>query len=340
MKTVDLQALPAPPSLMSALMAGFDAIANHIGLILFPVVLDLFLWFGPHLSLARLIDNLLNHMSSLPGADASGTADLLSISNQFWTMIAQRLNLLSVLRSYPVGIPSLMTSLQPVQTPSGSPVTFYIPSVLGVIGVWVLLTIFGLVGGTFYYGVVAQAALAGKVQWRLIFSGLPWSSLQVLSLALFWIALLLGISIPGSCVLALVSLTGLTAGTVGIFILAGLLIWILFPLLLSAHGIFVNRRKMWASVRDGMRLTRLTLPSTGLLFLIIIVLNEGLGLLWSVPGEASWLTIIGVMGHAFVTTALLATTFIYYRDADRWVQKILLQAKLKSGASAGIAEQR
>jgi hypothetical protein len=332
MKTVDLQALPAPPSLMSALMAGFDAIANHIGLILFPIGLDLFLWLGPHLSLARLIENMLNQMSALPGADTAGTADLLSISSQFWTLVAQRLNLLSVLRSYPVGIPSLMTGLQPVQTPSGSPITLYLPSLIGVIGVWMLLTFIGLIGGTLYYGVVAQAALAGKVQWRLMFSRLPWSSVQVLSLALFWIALLLGISIPGSCVLALVSLTGLTAGSVGIFILAGLLIWILFPLLLSAHGIFVNRRKMWVSVRDGMRLTRLTLPSTGVLFLIIIVLNEGLGLLWSVPGEASWLTLIGVMGHAFVTTALLAATFIYYRDADRWVQKMLLQAKLKSVA--------
>jgi hypothetical protein len=330
MKTVDSQALPAPPSLMTALMAGFDAIANHISLILFPIGLDLLLWLGPHLSLARLIENMINQMAALPGSDAAGTADLLRLSNEFWTLVANRLNLLSVLRSYPVGIPSLMTSLQPVQAPLGSPVTVNVPSLAGMAGLWLLLTFLGLIGGTLYYGVVAQAALAGKVEWGLNLARLPWASLQVISLALFWLALLLGISIPGTCALTLVSLTGMTAGRLGIIILGGLLIWLIFPLLLSAHGIFVNRRKMWISVRDGMRLTRLTLPSTGLLFLIIIVLNEGLGLLWRVPGEVSWLTMVGVMGHAFVATALLAATFIYYRDADRWVQKMLLQAKLKS----------
>jgi hypothetical protein len=41
------------------------------------------------------------------------------------------------------------------------------------------------------------------------------------------------------------------------------------------------------------------------------------------PEETSWLSLVGVAGHAFVTTGLLAASFIYYRDADRWVKAIL-----------------
>jgi hypothetical protein len=37
-----------------------------------------------------------------------------------------------------------------------------------------------------------------------------------------------------------------------------------------------------------------------------------------------------VGGHAFIATSLLATYFIYYRDASRWRQRVIQQAKLSS----------
>jgi NhaP-type Na+/H+ or K+/H+ antiporter len=85
---------------------------------------------------------------------------------------------------------------------------------------------------------------------------------------------------------------------------------------------------MWVSVREGMRLSRLTVNRTSLLFLVILILGEGLNMLWRVPDETSWLTIVGILGHGFVTTALLAASFVYYRDGERWVEHILIQARL------------
>jgi hypothetical protein len=64
------------------------------------------------------------------------------------------------------------------------------------------------------------------------------------------------------------------------------------------------------------------------LFLIIFVLGEVLNTLWRVPQETSWLTLVGILGHGFVTTSLLAASIIYYRDGVRWVDHILLQARL------------
>ena len=72
-----------------------------------------------------------------------------------------------------------------------------------------------------------------------------------------------------------------------------------------------------------MVMTRMTLPTTSLFFLSILAISEGLNILWRVPPENSWLTLIGVGGHAFITTALLAASFIYYRDADLWTQEAL-----------------
>ncbi len=327
MKTVESQALPAPPSLIAALMAGFDAITNHVELVLFPVALDLLLWLGPHLRLSRLIEGFVQQMQAVPGMDTPEAAEVLSLSQEIWSLLAERLNLLSVLRTYLVGIPSLMVSRQPIAHPLGTPQMLEIPNMFIAVSLGLILIVLGLVGGTLYFILVAQAGLSGEVDWRSALSQWPWASSQVLLLALFWIVILVGISIPGSCLITLVSLGGASLGSIGIFLYIGIAVWFLFPLLFSSHGIFVKQRKMWVSVKEGIRLTRLTVITTGLLFLVIVVLNEGLDVLWRVPAEASWLTAVGVAGHGFVTTALLAASFIYYRDADLWVQDVLQRIK-------------
>lgn len=333
MKTANNQVLPAPPSLMIALKAGFDAVTNHVGLILIPVAFDLFLWLGPHLKLERLITRLMDQMFSLPGMDATETVETVRLGQEVWSLVAERLNLFSILRSYPVGIPSLMASGQPVNTPLGIPFLWEASSPVVVLGLTLLFTLTGLGIGTFYFLLVAQASLSGEIHWRQTFGQWPRSTLQVFLLALFWIVLLIGISIPSSCIFTAVSLSGLAVGQIGIFLLGGFILWMLFPLLFSTHGIFVYQIKMWESVKESIRLTRMTLPKTALFFLGVLLISEGLDVLWSTPEENSWLTLIGVAGHALVTTSLLAASFVYYRDAGRWVNWMLKQAQLSSPAT-------
>jgi hypothetical protein len=55
-----------------------------------------------------------------------------------------------------------------------------------------------------------------------------------------------------------------------------------------------------------------------------------LDLLWGVPTEASWLLLLGILGHAFVTTGLLASSFVYYRDALRWIREMVKLRELKT----------
>jgi hypothetical protein len=87
---------------------------------------------------------------------------------------------------------------------------------------------------------------------------------------------------------------------------------------------------MFASVKASFRLTRYTLPTTGLFFLMVLLISKGLDLLWQVPPQTSWLTLIGLVGHAFIVTGLLAASFVYYRDAGYWVDHLLQQTNLTS----------
>jgi len=328
MKSASSRALPAPPSLIKALLAGFDSVANHIGLIAFPILLDLLLWFGPHLRLKNLIDSLADEMFAMPGLDAPETSDMIRLASEFWGLLAERMNILFFLRSFPVGVPSLMVSRQPIATPSGEPMMVEVTSIAGVLGLVIVASLLGLSVGALYFALVAQAAVNGEVDVRHALSQWPWDAFQVVTLALFWLAVLVAITIPGICVITALSLGGPLVSRLGIFLYAGVVLWSLMPLFLSPHGIFINQRPMWESVKQGARLTRLTLMKTSLLFLIIFALGEGLDLLWSVPEEDAWLSVVGIAGHAFVVTGLLAGSFVYYRDAQRWVQKFLQTLKL------------
>ena len=155
-----------------------------------------------------------------------------------------------------------------------------------------------------------------------------WSSLQVISLALALVILYIVVSVPSSCAIYAIGLIGLPLGQFTFFLYFAVILWLAFPLIFSAHGIFVNHNNALVSVQRSMVLTRMTLPSTSLFFLSILAISEGLNIVWRVPPENSWLTLIGVSGHAFIASALLAASIIYYRDADTWTQETLRLMKL------------
>ncbi len=324
MKTIDSQTLPAPPRLIATLVAGFDTITNHIALILFPIMLDLFLWLAPHLRLKWLIDVLASGavFQSLSADTDAETAAMLQSAQELWSLIAERFNLLAALRSYPVGIPSLMASVFPVETPIGSPFNIDVASLGIALLLFLVLTIAGLIVGTLYFSMVAQAVLSGEGYWRRSLAEWPRASLQVVLLALGWVVLFVGMSIPAGCAISIAAVGGISAGQCGILLYAGFLLWIIFPLIFSSHGIFVNRHKVWPSIKQGIRISHMTLPTTSLFFLSIFLLTQGLDVLWRVPPEDSWLMLVGLTGHAFVTTGLLAASFIYYRDAGQWMQSL------------------
>ena len=326
----DVQAITAPPNLIKALRSGFDAITNHIGLILLPMAMDLFLWFGPHLGVKTLIESLLQQISSVSVSSGGEAQEALQLSQAYWAEAAQQINLFAILRTLPVGLPSLMASRQPITTPLGNPQTWQVTSLGAVMGIWILLSLVGLVVGTFYFMAVAQASLGEKISWRETFANWPAASLKVLLLALLWLGLLVAISLPASCLVTVVALSGLGGGMLPFLIMGGIALWLFFPLIFSPHGIFANQRTMWGSVSDSVRLTRMTLPTTGLLLIVVLVISEGTDLLWNIPEEASWLTLLALTGHSFITTGPLAASFVYYRDATRWAQRLIQQTKLSS----------
>ncbi|MFZ6026921.1 MAG: hypothetical protein ACOYYS_04330 [Chloroflexota bacterium] len=317
MNASDPKLAVAYPNFFRSLLTGFDRISRHAWLALFPIALDLWLWLGLHIPVTTMIRSLNEQLTDVAGLDVAQGGELIEASQEIWQMLAERFNLMIALRAYPVGIPSLMAGRLAVESPVGTPFTWEVYSIPGALLVWVALSILGLILGTLYYHLVAQATLADATNLRAALAAWPRNALRVLGVALALVLLYLLVTLPASCLMVVASLGGL--GQCVTFLYVVFLAWLLFPFFLSGHGIFVYGDGTSVSVARGARVARLLAVPTSLLVLTILASTQLLDVLWNVTAESSWLTLLGIVGHAFVTTGLLAGTFIYYQAADLWV---------------------
>src|SRR4030067_3813539 len=103
-----------PPMIvvLAALARGFDRIAANPVLILPPLVLDGMLWLGPHLGLERLFRLAAAELVGSLAADP-GWQERAGVLRDTLLQFGTRFNLLSMLRTFPVGVPSLTAGALP-----------------------------------------------------------------------------------------------------------------------------------------------------------------------------------------------------------------------------------
>jgi hypothetical protein len=296
--------LPPPPGLISTLLRGFDSIANHIVVILPPILLDLFLWFGPHLRMKGFLQPFIQQMPALAKAFPS--------------------NLPMFLRTFPVGATSLLSLQMPGQTPLGVPVSLDAGSFLGVLSWALLLALIGWLVGALYYHWISG----------VVFQPMPrslWKSMQqTVYLSLIWLGLICVFGLPAFLLVSAISFFSPLLGQIMFFAGALLLVWLIMPIFFSVHGIFTLQLDAFRSILGSLRMVRFTLPNTGLFLLVFVLINTGLNFLWNTPSDNSWWLLVGITGHAFVSTALLAASFIYYRDINAWLAVVFEQLQKRT----------
>lgn len=315
--------IPRPPGLIASFTKGFDTIANNVTVIVFPVILDLFLWLGPHLRLKQLLEPLIAQFSSLAAPASSVALDPAQVQ-QVWTQFLDQFNLFSLLRTFPVGITSLMSGRMPIQTPFGAPVDLETGSFLSVMGWWLLLAICGwIIGGLYFHWVSAVALKPPK-------RSLLQSLMQTVLLSVIWLSILFIFGLPVFLIFSVLALISPLLAEAALLIFALLSLWLALPVFFSPHGIFTYQQNAWMAILNSLRMVRFTLPASGMFLFSTIIISQGLDFLWRTPPEDSWLTLIGIAGHAFISTAILATSFIYYRDVNAWLQAMADQLKTQT----------
>lgn len=321
------QVTASPPRLIPSLGAGFNAVANNVSLILLPIVVDLLLWLGPHVRLRNLLgsayhawnERTLAALASLGSPVPPEVMEALHQSELSWNLIFEKFNFLGVLRTWPVGVPSLVSFRQVVASPLDRMAEYEVPTFLMAAGIWLLLIVFGIFLGTFYFNAVARFSGDQPVPFSVHL--LVGQFVQTLLLTLILALVLVIISVPLVIVLGIAALINTGLVQVVVFGMTFLLLWLLLPLFFSPHGIFMRQSGARDAVFQSMRLSRLFAPGTGLMVLLIVVIGQGMNIIWLLPKWDSWMVLVGITGHAFISSGLLAATFVYYGQGLDWLEE-------------------
>ena len=318
--------IPPPPGLIRSLASGFNAVATHILVIAMPVLFDLFLWLGPHLRIKALLQPFVDQLPNLLASPLVANMPDPQTVLQAWTDFLNHFNLFSVLHTFPVGVSTLMSLQMPLQTPLGTPPGLEVGSALGLVACWVLLIVLGwLLGGLYYLWVSAVTLnLEGRSLWQ--------SLGQTVLLSVIWTALLFVFGLPAFILFSIMAVISSILAEVALFIFAVLALWLVMPIFFSPHGIFTYQQNAFRAILNSLRMVRFTLPNTGLFLLVFLLIGQGFDFLWRTPAENTWLTLVGIAGHAFISTALLAASFIYYRDMNAWLKAVF--EKLRAQATS------
>lgn len=322
MLNTDSQVKIRHPRLIPSLVEGFNTIASQIHLILFPVVIDLLLWFGPLVRVKNLLMPMMMRAAEISGAAYGEQGnEIVKSSNELWSVLLEGFNLLFGIRTYPIGIPSLMISQGAHRNPLGAMRVIEVGSIDSAVLLVLVLSIAGVILGSLYFALVARAASkeSGSINIASFFQ----STGQSIVLSLLLVTAFIVLGLPALCLMSSMVLFLPALGTLPFMVFGLLLVWVMLPLAFSPHGIYLGGLNASRSIVTSIKLVRSLMSGAGMFFIMVIMLGYGLDALWSTPGVESWMMLVGIFGHGFISSCLLASTFVFYRDGIKWLGEIL-----------------
>lgn len=299
------------PAAFGAIRAGFELTTRAWWLIIVPLALDLLYWLGPRLRVAALFDRSLQEAVA-----AAGSAAALGLQPEALTRLTELvggMNLVTLLSIPLWGVPALMSGATPTE----------IPVVAAAVEVadwgqffsyYALLTAAGVLLSALYFGLVTRAVRGEAFAWGGVLR--DW-----LPNALRLGAMLLTLAIVVLLMLFPIALIAVVAGAFGpalaavVAVTGSILItWTVIFVTFGLQALFLQRLAPLAALLAGVRFLQQQVGAALPLLLIIFLINMFGVTLWRRADDGSWLTMISLVGHAFVATAMFVSLFVFYRD--------------------------
>jgi hypothetical protein len=296
---------------IESIWRGFEIVRGRLWLIVPSVLLDLFLWLGPHLSLRPLMESFIGRFSD-PTNPAAATAEASLRA------FGEQLNLFSLLSPGPLGVPRLM-GMQGTLSPAQDSIALLDLTSLWQFGlVLILLPLVGLLVGSIYLGAIGQIVRDGQFDVRKLVQRVWGIWLRMVLLVIAVACLLVALALPILVFASVLVNVGLDALAIVVFMVwLSMAVWVIIYLAFTVHGVILRGEGLLRAMWESVRLVQWSLYPTLGLFAAATVLSIGLSVLFNLPGPDSWLELAGIAGNAFVNTGLAAATFIFYQDRYR-----------------------
>ncbi|MGE3269452.1 MAG: hypothetical protein AB7P40_11940 [Chloroflexota bacterium] len=287
---------------MDSLANGFAVVNQQPWIILIPILLDLFFLFGPRVSIAPVVSQLV----TAPGfAQSFGPEVSVAVIAQ-----AEEANLLGLLSPGSITLPTIVPALG-----IGRGAFMFIDSAgqAALIGLAALLVGAGL--GSLYQTLIAQQARDGELSlWNLpLDTVLAW--LRLVLLAVLVLVVMFLITVPFGLLTAVARLAGaglegLVLAIVGTLALIGQLY-----LFFASDAIFISRVGPIRAIRNSVAVVQMGVWATLLLAVTITATLIGMSLMWSLlTGQASWGLALGIVGNAYIASGLAAAKMLFYQE--------------------------
>jgi hypothetical protein len=301
---------------IDSLSAGFRYLSWRFELLLIPVILDLFLWFGPRISVGPLFDEAAKAYQAM-GATEGVTPEMGQTVQQMADGLREfgaSSNLLSGLVSGTImHVPSLFVGGVP------APETGLIELVSASEAVvwWVVFSVLGLLIGSIYLGLLAR---------RLPIGGMSGTSAGSFVVAAFrhWLQLIAFVVLVGFVlllayvpvsvvvgVLLLISpaIGSAVAGAAGILSML-LLIFLYFVV----PALIMDNLAIMGAIRRSIKLVRDNLLTTIGFLLLSTLIGLGFALLLSQLADANTpAAVIAILVNAYIGTGLAMAWLVFYR---------------------------
>lgn len=338
--------------IINSLSSGFDAITKRIWLISIPVVLDIYLWMGPRLSIYPLVKRALSIVALPPNASPEELL-ILTETKGLLEQAGQSFNAFSLLVIRKLAMPSLISpnlwletlgvtlnisNLVTFQAPEASFLSRPLPvievrSESVFLGLYILLSLVGMLIGCSYLGLIAQEV--GDKQMNVVHVlrrvWIWWARVVLIALLIFMGLLMLGL--PLLVVVALFSsLSRNLAQLIGNFIFISFIwvgIWIYIYLFFFINALILNDTGILRAIWNSFNVVRRNFwPTIGLMLLIGLI-GAGFSIIWRMLSTSSWGTLLAIIGNAYIGSSLAAASFTFYRDRYvAWQEELAGQAEV------------
>jgi hypothetical protein len=309
MATETIHAPTPPVGVIESISRGFETVAGHLALVLLPLLLDLVLWVGPRISIQQYYQDVM-----LPTVEASDPN-----AREMWP------EELRDSQYFPIVAPSLLPVLNFMTGPEAASLPFeYQPpvwsldNVVSLLGVNILSLVLGITVTALYLGIIG-AHMGGTAGIGEMLLRLPINIAQLGILCI--IVPILGLILLAPFLLVAGGLMYANSGVLAASVMIiGFVVCMWFGLfgVFTLHGMFANRRNLLGALWDSIRVVQWNMSSTLFLMIVVSVIYWGAVIIWVMAGLDSWLMLLAFAGHAFVLTALITATFIFYQDRYRY----------------------
>jgi hypothetical protein len=271
-------------------------------IVVLPVVLDLFFLFGPRVSIAPVVSQIVTMPQFTQAFGAEATAQTIAF--------AEEANLLGLLSPAGLTMPTVVPLLGVARG------TF---TMLDSAGSVVLLALgailFGAFIGCVYRAILAQQAREGELsaQRLPVESVVAWY--RVIALALLLLVAGFLVILPLAFIAALASLVTGIATALMTAIVTALALAAQLYLFFAPDAIFVSRVGPIQAIRRSAAVVHAGVWSALTLAILVTVIMVGMGQLWvMLASQASWGLALGIVGNSYIASGLAAATMLFYRE--------------------------